>query len=125
MEYKKLTESERTSLKVAHKQERDGRVRDRIKAVLLYDEGYSMEEIAKVLLLSNDGIRKQLIDYHSKEKLKPENGGSHSKLSMAQEKELIEYLEINNYVYAKDIGLHIERRYGISYTLCGVVKLLC
>jgi hypothetical protein len=32
-----LTDQERAQLKSQHKQERDGRVRDRIKAILLYD----------------------------------------------------------------------------------------
>lgn len=124
MEYQKLTNEEKTALKARHKQERDGRIRDRIKAVLMYDDEYSMEEISKVLLLSDEGIRKHLIDYHNQTKLKPENGGSSSKLSLEQEKELIEHLEVNNYIYARDIGLYIERRYGISYTLSGVIKLL-
>lgn len=34
-----LTDDERTQLKIQHKRERDGRVRDRIKAVLLHDKG--------------------------------------------------------------------------------------
>jgi hypothetical protein len=32
-----LTDKEHDQLKLQHKQERDGRVRDRIKAILLYD----------------------------------------------------------------------------------------
>ena len=81
MEYKKLTELEKSNLKNAHKQERDRRICDRIKAVLMYDDGYSTEEIGRVLLLSNEGIRKHLKDYYSKDKLKPENGGSYSRLT--------------------------------------------
>ncbi len=52
MEYRKLTESDKQELKRSHKKERDGRIRDRIKAVLMYDEGYSSCEIAKVLSLA-------------------------------------------------------------------------
>ncbi len=48
-----LTEQERASLKTQHKQEHDGRVRDRIKAILLYDEGWSSQQIARVLLISD------------------------------------------------------------------------
>ncbi len=36
-----LTLMERQKLIVRHRKERDGRVRDRIKAVLAYDDGYS------------------------------------------------------------------------------------
>lgn len=124
MEYKKLAVIERQELKAHHKQERDGRIRDRIKAVLMYDNGYSIAEISTVLLLSDEGIRKHLIDYHKDKNLKPENGGSYSKLTVVQEAELIVHLEDNNYVYARDIGLYIERQYGVIYTLAGVIKLL-
>ncbi|WP_341788966.1 winged helix-turn-helix domain-containing protein [Rickettsia endosymbiont of Lasioglossum villosulum] len=31
---------------------------------------------------------------------------------------------MNNYVYARDIGLYIEREYGVIYTLAGVINLL-
>ncbi len=91
MEYRQLTGTEKRDLRYRHKSERDGRIRDRIKAVLMYDNGYSMPEIAEVLLLSHEGIRKHLEDYHREEKLAPENGSSCSKLSIQQEKELIEH----------------------------------
>jgi hypothetical protein len=35
-----LTELERDQLKFQHRRERDGRVRDRIKALLLHDKGW-------------------------------------------------------------------------------------
>ena len=124
MSYRKLTIIEREGLKIRHKGERDKRICDRIKAVLMYDNGYNLSEISEILLLSHEGIRKHLEDYHSKEKLVPENGGGYSKLSLPQEEELIAHLEVNNYVYARDIGLFIEERYGVSYTLAGVIKLL-
>lgn len=124
MEYRKLNEKEKEVLRFRHQVERDKRVCDRIKAVLMYDNGYSLAEIAKVLLLSHEGIRKHLIDYHDKAKLQTENGGNYSKLTAEEENDLIKHLEINNYIYARDIGLHIEKQYGISYSLAGVIKLL-
>ncbi len=90
----------------------------------MYDDSYSIDEISKVLLLSDEGIRKHLIDYHNAQKLRPGNGGSDSNLTRQEEAELIVHLENNNYVYARDIGLFIERQYGVIYTLAGVIKLL-
>ena len=52
-----LSDIERTQLRVQHKRERDGRIRDRIKAVLLRDKGWSIPMIAEVLLLSDDAIQ--------------------------------------------------------------------
>jgi hypothetical protein len=48
MNYRQLIDKEQKDLKSRHKLEQDGRVRDRIKAVLMYNEGYSLQEIASV-----------------------------------------------------------------------------
>ena len=53
----------RKDLLVRHRGERDGRVRDRIKAVLLRDGGMSYGEIARVLFLNDEGVRQQIADY--------------------------------------------------------------
>ena len=47
-----LTDEERTSFQQQHKKEQDGRVRDRIKAVLLRDKGWTWMQISDALLLS-------------------------------------------------------------------------
>jgi predicted ArsR family transcriptional regulator len=70
-----LTDQERTQLKIQHKQEHDGRIRDRIKAILLYDEGWTSQQIAKVLLISDQAIRNHVEDYKASNKLKSESGG--------------------------------------------------
>ncbi len=105
-----LTSEQRTVLKSRHGNERDRRVCDRIKAVLLYDKGWSYGEIAEALLLSEEAIRKHVRDYQKFNKLETANGGSASKLSELEEKELIEHLEVCNYVYAKDISNYIEKK---------------
>ncbi len=62
----------------------------------MYDDGYSIVEISKVLLVSNEWIRKHLIDYHNAQNLKPGNSGSDSKLTGQEAAELINHLENNN-----------------------------
>ena len=52
-----LDDEERTHLKLKHKQERDGRIRDRIKAVLLHDSGWSPQKIAEALLVGPEKVR--------------------------------------------------------------------
>src|SRR3989337_3997562 len=83
-----LTDQERTQLQSQHRQERDGRVRDRIKAILLYDEGWTSQQIAKVLLISDQAVRNHVVEYKTSNKLKPESGGSEEKLSEEQSKKL-------------------------------------
>ena len=84
-----LSDTERAQLKTQHKRERDGRIRDRIKAVLLYDKGWSIVAIAEALLLSEDAIREHITEYRESKKLKPENGGSTEKLSIEQSEQKV------------------------------------
>ena len=79
-----LSDDERAQLKIQHKRERDKRICDRIKAVLLYDKDWSISAIAEVLLLSDTAIREHITEYRGSKKLKPENGGSAEKLSADQ-----------------------------------------
>ena len=47
-------------LKAQHKKEQNGRNRDRIKAVLLINAGYSYEQTAEILLLDDSTIRRHI-----------------------------------------------------------------
>src|SRR5690242_11219473 len=58
-----LSTQERDQLKHQHKRERDKRVCDRIKAILLYDEGWSSQQIAKVLLITDQAVRNHIEEY--------------------------------------------------------------
>lgn len=72
---KYLSDQEKIELRTRHKSERDRRVADRIKAILLSDEGWSYRQIAKALLLDEETIKKHVEEYRSKHQLKPLNGG--------------------------------------------------
>src|SRR6202020_3049310 len=98
-----LNDAERVQLKIQHRHERDGRIRDRIKAVLLFDKGWSISAIAEALLLSDDAIREHINEYRESKKLKPENGGSIPKLSIEQSNELVAHLRNHTYLYVKNI----------------------
>src|SRR3990167_2348041 len=119
-----LSEQERKNLITTHKKERDKRVCDRIKAVLLRDDGYSYSEIAKILLLDDETIRRHIDDYEKLQKLMTENGGSKSNLDSDQTAKLILHLEEKTYLYAKDICAYVENAFGINYTVSGMIKWL-
>ena len=121
---KLLTTQERKNLVECHRKERDKRICDRIKAVLAYDEGYSYVEIAKILLLDDETIRRHIEDYLSKKKLATGNGGSGSKLTENESHELIEYLSEITYLYVKDICQYVKQRYRKSYSVSGMTKWL-
>ena len=102
-----LSDTEQAQLKTQHKRERDGRIRDRIKAVLLYDRGWSIAAIAEALLFSEDAIREHITEYRESKKLKPENGGSVEKLSIEQCEQLKKHLQSHTYLYVKDIIAYV------------------
>ena len=52
-----LYPEDREQMLKRHKQERDGRVKDRIKAVLLRDDDWTLEAIAEALFISHEGVR--------------------------------------------------------------------
>lgn len=49
-----LTSEEKETLRKQHRRERDRRVADRIKAVLLSDKGWSYRHIAEALMLDEE-----------------------------------------------------------------------
>ncbi len=119
-----LTDDERNILRTQHKRERDKRVCDRIKAVLLYDKGWTLIQIAEVLLLSDDAIRQHIRDYKESRKLKPENGGSSEKFSSKQSIQLEKHLETYTYLYVKDILSYVSATFEINYTVAGLCDWL-
>lgn len=119
-----LSPIEKQELETRHRKERDGRVRDRIKAVLLHSEGWSQVDIAKVLRVRVETIHTHLEDYRNEKKLLPENGGSESKLDQIQTDELIKHLEEHTYGCVKDICAYILKTYNVSYTVSGMTKWL-
>ncbi len=98
-----LNNEERAKLRIEHKRERDGRIRDRIKAVLLHDKGWSIQQIAEALLLSDEAVRSHIDEYKVSKKLCPQSGGSTEKLSIDQSKQLENHLQTYTYLYVKDI----------------------
>jgi len=119
-----LRDEERASLQKQHKKERDGRVRDRIKAVLLRDKGWTWMQISEALLLSEEALRLHLKEFETSRKLKPANGGSKEKLSDQQSRQLSKHLEEYTYLHAKEIVAYVESMWKVSYSISGMTDWL-
>lgn len=119
-----LTPKEREKIIQRHWKERDGRIRDRIKAVLAYDEGYSYSEIARILLLDDETIRRHIGDYQREKKLKTASGGSDSKLTDKETRELTDHLQEITYLYVKDVCQYVCQVYAKKYSISGMTKWL-
>src|SRR4030065_481215 len=115
-----LSDAERAQLRAQHKQERDKRICDRIKAVLLYDKGWTIAAIAKARLLSEDAIREHITQYREFKKVKPENGGASEKLSIEQSEQLRRHLRNHTYLYVKDIIAYVQSTWSMTYSVPGM-----
>lgn len=115
-----LTNEQRSELRAQHKLERDRRICDRIKAVLLFDKGWTYQEIAEALLLSEGAIRNHIEEFVVENKLIPDGGGSKEKLSKIQSDLLEKHLKEHTYLYIKNIIAYIDQRWKIRYTVSGL-----
>ena len=119
-----LTPEQKQQLEQMHDTERDSRVCDRIKAVLLASEGWSQVMISQALRIHESTVARHLSDYVLSEKLKPENGGSQSKLSATQTMQLIEHLTEKTYSHTHQITAYVKETFGLEYTVSGMNKWL-
>lgn len=115
-----LSETEKNTLLCQHRSEKNRRVGDRIKAILLSDKGWSRKKIAEVLLLDQETVSRHLIEYHDSKKLRIESGGSVEKLNKEQTSSLIMHLAQETYVKVSDICRYIENVYQINYSVRGM-----
>lgn len=114
-------------LRWRHRKSREKRICDKIKAILLLDKDYSYEQIADVLLIDDSTIRRWyakfeeggieglLADFYM-------GGGSY--LTEQQKQTLIEQLESNVYLTAKEIRDYVLKRFKVDYTVKGITNLL-
>jgi len=111
---------------------RDGlaehRLARRANAILLLDDGFSCERVAKVLYLDDDTVRswRKLYDERGIAGLEQfDAGGSSSRLSLVQEEALKAYVAQTLPRTTRDIGAFIEREFGIVYeSRAGLIALL-
>lgn len=124
MKFQKLTDEQKNDLESLHRYEKDGRVRDRIKAVLLKNEGWKNKAIAQALRIHEETVRDHITDWTSDEKLKPENGGSFSKLNKEQSESLETHIEMTTYTKVMDICAFVAATFSVHYTVSGMTKWL-
>jgi transposase len=119
-----LTAGTRLSLKLQHRSEKDGRTRDRIKAVLLSDKGWTFRQISDALLLDEETVSKHVSEYQEKHKLSVQTGGSSGKLSSNQAHDLLAHLEKSTYLKVFDICAYVKHTYHVTYTVSGMTSWL-
>jgi len=111
---------------------RDGHTEQRLarraNAILLLDDGWNCERVAKALYLDDDTIRgwRKLYDESGLEGLRRfEAGGSASHLSREQEKELSAYVRESLPRSTREAAVFLYQRFGVTYeSRSGLVALL-
>jgi transposase len=119
-----LSTAQKDALETRHRVERDGRVRDRIKAVLLKSEGWTNKAIGQALRIHPETVAQHLHDWTEEEKLKPENGGSEGKLNGQQTRALEQHLQDKTYLKVSDICGYVAQTWQVVYTVSGMTKWL-
>jgi len=119
-----LEKDERIKLEEQHRKERDGRIKDRIKAVLARDAGAAYEDIAFILRVDVVTVRRFVDEYIDSKKVKPQNGGSSPKLDEKQTKELIKHLQENLYQTVKAIRAYVYKTFRVKYSRQGMTDWL-
>lgn len=120
-----LTEQERHSLETALKRAKNSAEWKRLFVILSYDEGQSTEELARLTRLSKWTVEEYLKEYSSQNKTKNDpRGGSSSKLTESEAKELEQHLSETTYLKVKSIVAYVSKTFGKKYSRTGMTEWL-
>ena len=122
-----LSGKQRNELLSEHKLEKDKHFADRLKTILLLDEGLSYKEISRVLFLNDSTIRrceKNYLDGGIECLLTDNYKGGFGFLSSQQEEKLKSHLAENTFLSCKEVLSYIKAEYKINYSIGGVLHLL-
>jgi len=122
-----LSREKIAELEKFHRSLRDKRQADRIKAVIALSRGWSAADVAEILLFDEKTSRHYFERYQQgglKALLDDNYRGADPKLNENQMTELEHYLEEHILPDAKSVIAHIDKQYGLRYSVSGVTYLL-
>jgi len=122
-----LTQDEISSLKRAHRTSKKKRNADRIKAIILLGTGWTIREVAEVLLLDDETIRNYLKRYKTGELnalLNDNYKGYSGKLCGLEIFQLDEHLNENTYLSTKEVVSYVAKRFGVDFSISGMTGWL-
>ncbi len=122
-----LSKEKIIELERLHRSLRDKRQADRVKAVVALSKGWSATQVAEILLFDEKTSRHYFERYQQgglKALLDNNYTGAEPKLDTHQIGELDRYLQEHILPDAKAVVSHIDKQYGVHYSLSGVTDLL-
>jgi len=123
----KLTKEEKDHIRRLHRSCKDRRHADRLKAIMMIDEGLSCVQIGIYLMLDDDTVRgygKQYLEQGVESLLSDGNQGTNCLLSKEQLNELEVHISENTYQDSKGIVVWIAEKFEVFYTISGINALL-
>lgn len=122
-----LSKEKIAELEKLHRSLRDKHQADRVKAVIALSKGWSAAQVAQILLFDEKTSRHYFERYQqgSLQALLDDNySGAEPKLNAHQMSELEGYLEEYILPDAKSVIAHIDKLYGVRYSVSGVTDML-
>jgi transposase len=114
-------------LEEAHRAAQQKRAADRIKTILLLNEGYAYETVAHLLRLDDTTVRRYYKEYKRKGidgLLEDHYQGSSGFLTWDEEMGLREQLKIHTYQTVKEIVAYVQAQYKKEYSIEGMTHVL-
>ena len=122
-----LEENERTIILDCMRKKQDSRIYIHLHVIILYDDGLSIVEIARLFYLDEETVRSYIESFRNDgiPDLKIfRYKGKEPRLKKEQLDELKLHLSSKIYLKSKDICRYVSEVYGISYKPKGMAKLL-
>lgn len=119
-----LTPRQREKLLAQHKSERDGKVRDRLKAVLLANDEESFCRIAQVLFVDEQTVRRHVRDFLEANKSGNDSGGSGGTLTAEQSSQLKDLLASSDVPTAQSAADQAKGLFGQRFSVSGMTDWL-
>lgn len=122
-----LTRQQKAELLSELRLERNRKYADRIRVILLSDEGEPAGQIARYFFLHEGTVRNYQYRYKEgglKGLIIDDHSGRMSYLSVEQKKELSLELETKVYPSTRAVVLYVKENFGVIYTINGMAALL-
>jgi len=122
-----LSQDERTEITRRYKTEKNVRFRERLHCLLLKDQGYSNQEVARLLQVCRKTITDWLTLYKEGDidaLCRLEVGGSEGFLSVEQTEQLVTELDKHPFQSAKQVAAWVAEQFDIAYSERGMRQVL-
>jgi transposase len=122
-----LTAEQRCELLHELKVERKAKYSDRIKVILLLDEGRKYKDISDFLFLDEGTIRnyrKRYIEGGILGLVTDIHSGKRCHLSNKEKQQLSNYLELKMCMDSKEIVAYVKKNFDVTYSVSGITALL-